>query len=874
MKKTLIAIASILAIVAGCQKTAIDQKIADGKIYASIEDGTKATLSTDGQDSFMVWSDKDTISLFDGTSNIKCSLTSEAGKKFGTFEPATTPEAVATYYAVAPYDTVATLVDGTLTVEYPSTIVYDPAKGPAEGGVNIMVAKSTSYNDIKFKNLCGYIKFDITGEAGQKVSKIFIYGEDDQPVNGKATVTFGEGGEPSVAFGTTETSDVTTVEFAEDVELSATPLTLTLAVAPVYNKGFHVTVVLADGRKHQLVSTTTIGRNEIVNMPAVVFSAVDVAEIAGTKYQSLAQAIAAANAATSDVEIKILSNCSSESALKIDNANAKVTIDLNDYNVMSKLEAVNTDFEIKDSGTKGMVMDENSTIRIYDKSNFTLNGGTIIATNGHYALYVESADSAAVNRPTATIVKGKILATDGTAMRVKYNNGVTFGTEATSADSDILVKGKSAIWSSSKSTVTIYKGTFEASETRLFYIGSSSTDVWNIHGGIFKSDAAFFMYNSTTMNTPVAIDGGKFSWATTFAQSAHTKLAISGGYFTADVTDYVKSGYLCVASTEETGYNYKVVENQDKNIIQVGTQKYETVAAAVDAANAATEATTIKLLQNINITEAISFTNTAAVLTLDLNGKSLVASNTVTAYPAISMDVEGVTLDIVDNSSEGGGKIDQAYAGTTFAVVVNTGVLNIKSGTICNSSGTGYGRVAINVAGTEGKAAPVVNVTGGYIYGGRAMSIGSGNTVIPVINISDGVLEAKYSTKGDNTYKYGTLAFAEEGYLCTITGGILLANSGPCFYAAKTTENCTLIFGDSNDPTKIPYLWTKAGEWCFRSGSGNASARIFVYNAYCNNPTVKNSIFKATGATAHALDPKVTDKDGREYSHHVYVDPE
>jgi len=850
MKKTLIAIASILAIVAGCQKTAIDQKIADGKIYASIEDGTKATLSTDGQDSFMVWSDKDTISLFDGTSNIKCSLTSESGKKFGTFEPATTPEAVATYYAVAPYDTVATLVDGTLTVEYPSTIVYDPAKGPAEGGVNIMVAKASSYNDIKFKNLCGYIKFDITGEAGQKVSKIFIYGEDSQPVNGKATVTFGEGGEPSVAFGTTGTSTVTTVEFAEDVELSATPLSLTLAVAPVYDKGFHVSIYLADGRKFKLASTTSIGRNQIVNMPAVVFSAVDVAEIAGTKYQSLAQAIAAANAATSDVEIKILSNCSSESALKIDNANAKVTIDLNDYYVMSKLEAVNTDFEIKDSGTKGMVMDENSTIRIYDKSNFTLNGGTIIATNGDYALYVESVDSAAVNRPTATIVKGKILATDGTAMRVKNNNGVTFGTEATSADSDILVKGKGSIWSSSKSTVTINKGIFEASEKRLFYIGSSSTDVWNIHGGIFKSDAAFFTYNSKTMNTPVTIDGGKFSWATTFGQAAHTSMAISGGYYTQDVSSFVVNGFECAASTEEAGYNYKV-QKSSKPVVSVTiggtTSDYVLFAGALNAAVEANDAVTIKLLATVNLSGVQDFTNkNGKVVTLDLNGYDLVGSTSKTCFVRTTGE-----LTLTDSSTGTPGTITS----NGFRVIepADEGIINVKKISVTSS------RVGVGHTGADSSLIVVMEKA--------------------TLNVSDNAKIFRDVKSFKLFYAKGTINFGacqiytgnptdgSYNIMYTLSGCSVNIGEGACF-RGYDKSNGIIRSGGKTSTVNINggYFYAPV---IFQAGTANY-AQAFKLNAgyYSSDimsiDAVKNHAVFGEGLSFQTIDPKATYSWGTE----------
>lgn len=859
MKKTLIAIASILAIVAGCKKADLEPKGFDSKIYATIEESdTKATLHFEGKsgENYLVWQAEDSISLFDGTSNIKCTLASEPGEKYGSFTPASEPATIATYYAVYPYAAATTLGEDGLIVEFPDKITYDAETGNAESGANIMVAQSSN-TDFKFKNLCGYLGFSIKGEEGQKLAAIFIQGKDDQAVNGKAKVTFA-GGVASIAFEKTEVSNTTIVSFGDGLDLSDTPVSFKVAVAPVFDQGFKAIAFLSDGSYQEITSNSTVDRNKIVEMPAFIFNSKNVCEVSGTKYKSFPEAIEAANAAEADITVKMLENVLLLYPVAINNTNGKtVTLDMNSKTIIA---------------LDGKALDVKSNANIIDNS--TGKAGCIEAET--YALYATT-DGITVNIADVAFEGGAQYG----AVRVSGNESVfniggkaSFNNIATGKTSDYAGLHIGGTSKNNTPTVNIVGGEFNSAST---YGVRCRYGIINISGGTFKGEKnAFNMSNGG--NNVSDVTGGYFANRTLTEpvindEAGKMNGTISGGYFVKSVTaSLIKSGYKEETCTETAGgilYTHKVVKDQTAEpVASVGGVNYTSMIDAVTTANAAESNVTIKILKDMQLTKVIEITNTQAEVTIDLNGKKVSAPEFPTTKNqdtvALCLNTDGIVVNICDNSTEGNGELSQSYAeSASYVVALQAGTLNISGGIVCHK-GTASNSTAIMMRGKT--ATSTMNITGGYVYGGRAMAIGSGASArVCTVNITGGKIHGKYNDPTSNISAIGWRG--SQGILNIIGDVEILAENAPAIYCGY---NSSEIYIKADGSGNVPHIYVGNSESNLFNTGANQKTFFKEINCYTNNTKVgREEILTTSGATAHDVTEVYKEKT---YTYHIYTD--
>ena len=173
-----------------------------------------------------------------------------------------------------------------------------------------------------------------------------------------------------------------------------------------------------------------------------------------------------------------------------------------------------------------------------------------------------------------------------------------------------------------------------------------------------NENAVTLTLENGTVNGTLKIDSSiKSGDATTVTKSANVTLAAPDGYL------WNAAGELVVA------------------VAQVGENKYETLAAAIAAANAGD---TVMLLKNV--TENVEIAKEKN-LTLDLNGKTL-NGGTGTAKAAL---YNLGTITIRDTSEAKTGTIKRDDKGTvgetSYYVIRNWGTMTIESGTVINNSG-------------------------------------------------------------------------------------------------------------------------------------------------------------------------------------------
>ena len=180
--------------------------------------------------------------------------------------------------------------------------------------------------------------------------------------------------------------------------------------------------------------------------------------------------------------------------------------------------------------------------------------------------------------------------------------------------------------------------------------------------------------NSGSFTGAVGIqESGNTAAGTTAAETANTTdatIAVKGGTFTDDVTDYVEPGSTVVIAGDT------VVKNTDGSVAvnpvaQVGNTKYETVADAVAAAPAGG---TVKLLANNTENVAINKS-----ITLDSNGYTF-AATAAAGYTMTQNSASTFAVVPVGTSVAGDYKIfANTVAGTLYSTIdVNQGAVFTK----------------------------------------------------------------------------------------------------------------------------------------------------------------------------------------------------
>ena len=492
-----------------------------------------------------------------------------------------------------------------------------------------------------------------------------------------------------------------------------------------------------------------------------------VAEVNGTKYESLADAIAAADEGDT---IVIIDDVTLTETLTIA-AGKTVTLDLAGYTIVynstTQGEAMITNrgtLTINDSVGTG-VINYNYTGAAdssYSKGNYTIsNGGTLTVNGGKITIANLSAhakypiDNNSTSGDAILVINGGHLYNYNTAAIRQFCNSTTNKNSVTINGG--VVEGYSAIWVQNPGSKTV---------------NGSLT----ITGGEIKSTAKAYV-NGTAALKDVAskiyftIDGNGGAWST------DSFLTITGGIFNENVNLSTEApATLNVTETSATFNGY--LELPAVYVAQIGEQKYQSLAEAFAAAK---DGDTIELLCDITYSEDNGVVNGEYVdglvytgdksFTVDFggftitdngeindylvylkntgskdneitfkNGKIIVNSeNTVTTWAAITVGANSAThkttlnlegMEIVNgNPNDASNQVIRVRKGS---------VVNLNNGTVVTSDGTSYGVVAetgsiVNV----NDGAKVVHTNSKTTTGNQVYTALSGNGTI---NVYDGAV--------------------------------------------------------------------------------------------------------------------------------------
>ena len=193
----LYAVFSALLFVVGCAKSDMDsvvnQNLYSPKFYAEFGGGDTRTYLD--KNLHQRWVKEDSISVFTSIHNQKYKFDGETGDNAGTFSvvPSNHTEqggalAVDANFAVYPYSDNTTISpDGTISFMLPSDQRY--VENSFDASINYMVASTNSRSDtdLRFRNLCGYLRLRLFGDD-VSVSNIYMYGNSGERISGMATV--------------------------------------------------------------------------------------------------------------------------------------------------------------------------------------------------------------------------------------------------------------------------------------------------------------------------------------------------------------------------------------------------------------------------------------------------------------------------------------------------------------------------------------------------------------------------------------------------------------------------------------------------------------------------------------------------------------
>lgn len=328
---------------------------------------------------------------------------------------------------------------------------------------------------------------------------------------------------------------------------------------------------------------------------------------------------------------------------------------------------------------------------------FAMSGGTVeIAGSAKYGVYLSSNNS-------TNITGGKIILSDTLTGTTLYGLYVYMLAEAQGLAIENLTVDASAVpvaqcaycisggWNNANNApVTISGGTYTTNENTLSKaIYYSTVKNLTISGGTFNGvvDSATSITDGTfqkAVEVTDTITGGTFEGNVTAPSGK-----ISGGKF--KVVDPPYYWNLADGKSFEQKDGYYCVVDDTSGVAQIGNQKYETLEAAI---NAAQNGDTVKLIADVSMQDGILLDKGADIaITLDLNGYTYTVQEGANVSNR-GFKINSGTLNVIDSSEARTGEMVAVGSGTTsadgagaygvFRVEAN-GHLNVTDVTLRNS---------------------------------------------------------------------------------------------------------------------------------------------------------------------------------------------
>lgn len=848
---------AVALLFAACAREDFKSTNGEGKVFtATIGQITRTAIADNETGAKVNWVAGDEITI-NGVTYVAAPDASDATKAVFTKknEADADPEPVnGKYYAVYGCTFAAETATGTL---------QNYQEYSADGANAPMYAESEN-TVLDFNNICGLLEITLKGTAtvsGIKVSS------GNLATSGGFSIADGQ---------TAQLSDksvkyTVSLNCGDGVALSSTGTKFYVAIPAGEYEALTVKAVASDRTSWSIATANTavVEASKLYRLEfAPEFADHSVATVNDVKYDTLEEALAAANEAKT-ATVTILDDCSSA---KIEIAEGTdITLDLNGKTIASYLSVfgkltINDGDNSTNEGTFNVSGTYNQPLYLRPGCELIINGGTIngaVDKSGEEVATIMAVGSDSDNKVNYVINGGVINGYSSYgAIKSKYAVGVINGGTITCSNTDETVTVK-AMWTSTDSDVTVNGGTFD-SGMYAFYFGASTSKL-TINDAVVSANTGLLnLYAAGT----VTINGGYYSAPDFVTGNKKTANVVTTGGYYADEPNFVSTGYAAKklsspVTKNDVTYNYTVAEFN--GMVEIAGTVYEDMAEAIAAINAATSDITVKFLQNISLkdTAGVYVNNPSAKVTLDLNGKTVRASNAPNSS-AVIVDGASTVVDFID--SVGGGVFDHAYGGTGYTLTVMAGTANIISANISNMTGTGYGRVAVRVLATDAPA--YLNMTGGVVRGGRGIRVGGSETARAYLTISGGLVESRNTDTGSHYSAVTT----ETGY-CTIliNGGTLTSTSQSVVFSTKSNANVSITITKNEVTGTIPFIYCGGScKYCVASGStdyGDLTYNVKAWNFYTNNSST--SYCGKPSPVKTLLDTPITDEYGYEYTYHL-----
>ena len=380
-----------------------------------------------------------------------------------------------------------------------------------------------------------------------------------------------------------------------------------------------------------------------------------VAEVNGAKYQTLTEAI---DAAQDGQTVRLLADATEDVVIS-----KSITLDLGGK-TLTNTNAGNATISVK-SGT------------------VTVKNGSVVGGISYYNIEVTKGSNANLTLTDVNATAGNT----GSSMIDNYGTlTITSGTYTGGLDT---VKNEpSAKLNISGGTFTLEKGNSNGFTGVVFNYGELT-----ISGGEFvQSDKNAPYGQAQVIHTDksgsaapsTVITGGTFknlctkttAWTVRATNAADGATKVSGGAFNKSVKDYYCAEGFIPTSTKDADGNYGV--KVGKYVAEIGSKKYETLA---DAIRLATKGKTITLLADVEQNTQLAIDKS---ITLDLNGKTI--KNTEDIWG----DKANAILSITN-----GAKVTITGNGTIDAKENDCYAINMVKGDLTIENGTFYGNVSV-----------------------------------------------------------------------------------------------------------------------------------------------------------------------------------
>lgn len=380
-----------------------------------------------------------------------------------------------------------------------------------------------------------------------------------------------------------------------------------------------------------------------------------VAEVGTTKYQTLAEAI---DAAQDGQTVTLLADATEDVVIS-----KSITLDLGGK-TLTNTNAGNATISVK-SGT------------------VTVKNGNVVGGNDYYNIEVTKGSNANLTLTDVTATAGN----NGSSMIDNWGTlTITSGTYT--GGLNVVKSEEGSVLNISGGTFTLTKGNSNGFTGVVFNYGELT-----ISGGEFiQSDKSAPYGQAQVIHTDkdkngsaapsTVITGGTFknlctrttAWTVRATNAADGATKVSGGAFNKEVKDYYcADGFIPTKNADGT---YGVKEG--KFVAEVGSKKYETLA---DAIRLATKGKTVKLLADVEQNTQLTINKS---ITLDLNGKTI--RNTVDIWG----DKANAILSITN-----GAKVTITGNGTIDAKENDCYTINVAKGDLTIENGTFYGNVSV-----------------------------------------------------------------------------------------------------------------------------------------------------------------------------------